>query len=903
MNSEIQIILEKQDPHKKGNCFERIVRDIIEIHRYNVSSNVNYTGMELDLTATHKDRKNEILYVECKAKDKVSSNEILSFEAKVRFKKVRFGYFIRTKELEHQARGIVDEFQSDERYNHLTFFEPRKVISLLQEAGKIKKKDIDNTDITKQILAITYNGDYYIFINKDSLGAIPNSFSLFDAKTGEALNDNNIVKLLKENLPELKELSIDNISAPKKNIPQNNSKEIETVSDVQESENWFDYLPASTRHFIGREQLRTDIFGFFNKCLSGETNRRVFYLTGKSGWGKSSVIAEIRGRCRNKYYRNRFYTLAIDSRSALSSNFVALAFERLIKNAIKTGFIKKSLFDKELVFTSTYDLLNSESIIEVLDYLRNNNKCLVLIFDQFEDIFRKEDLFKSFYKFLSDVTDLKVNLIVGFSWKTEILIPSDNEAYHLWQQANEQAEPFTVSAFGSKEINGVISQLEGSIGKIEIELKRRLVESSQNFPWLTKKLCIHIYDQIKAGKDTSDLIDENLNIEQLFKSDLEKLDPQETQGIKYIAQRAADGNFFEASEVDDKIPESIINSLRDKRLIIRSGLNYNIYWDIFRDYLVFGQVPRIGESYIVRSSVNSCLEIYLTFKNGKHQTPTTIQEILNKSITKGAIENSLIDLRSIGLVKKIEKQEKYVLASKEFKATSEYFINYITEKFKNYSIIHQLNDLAPPITNDLIMEILKTNFKGYTFKDNTWRVYANYLINWITFSELEIKSRIVPPIKGGGRKSNFYKNIASDLSNAALRNTPNKILEALNNIKTGKEISSLKSGINRDLGVLGIITLRKNELCLTEIGRNIYTDNEEVIIIKQAYKIPKIKKVTDYISTKRTRLTSKDLIKDMPEITDKNLKESSKIIYAGYILNWGNYIIDKAKLYNTQYNQ
>ena len=88
MISEIQIILENENPYKKGNCFERLVRDIIEQHRYEVSSNVNYTGMELDLTAVHKDRQNESLYVECKAKEKVSSSEILTFESKVRLKKV-----------------------------------------------------------------------------------------------------------------------------------------------------------------------------------------------------------------------------------------------------------------------------------------------------------------------------------------------------------------------------------------------------------------------------------------------------------------------------------------------------------------------------------------------------------------------------------------------------------------------------------------------------------------------------------------------------------------------------------------------------------------------------------------------------------------------------------------------
>jgi len=900
MNSEIQIILEDQNPYTQGNCFERLVRDIIELHRYEVSSNVNYTGMELDLTAKHKDKANETLYVECKAKNKVSSSEILTFEAKVRLKKVDFGYFIRTKELEHQAKGLVDEFQQDERYKHLTFFEPAKVISLLQESNKIKSVNQTLENITKEILVITYFGDYYIYIIKDSLGAIPSSFYLFDAKSGDSVIDEETISKLKNRLQEIKELEVRNHSNTITKEIIDNSTEIETISEVQESENWFDYLPASTNHIVGRDQIRSDIFSFFNKALNEETKRRVFYLTGKSGWGKSSLIADIRGRCRNKYYKNKYYTLAIDSRSALSSNFVALAFERLIKNAIKSSFIKKTLFNHELVFTSTYDLLNSESIKEVLRYLKTHNKALILIFDQFEDIFRKEDLFKTFYKFLLDVTDLQENIIIGFSWKTEILIPSENEAYHLWQQAKEQAQPFSISAFGSKEINGVISQLEGSIGKIDIDLKRRLVESSQNFPWLTKKLCIHVYDQIISGKEKNDLIDENLNIEQLFKTDLEKLEPQEIQGIKYIAQRASDGLFFEASEVNDKISENVINSLRDKRLIIRSGLNYNIYWDIFRDYLVTGQVPRIGESYIIRSSANSCLEIFMTFSDSIQQTSTDIQNKLEKSISKEAVENSLIDLRSIGLIRKIEKQEKYTLYNSEVIVTSDFFKKHITEKFKNYSIYYQLTELPAPITNEIIIGVFKSNFKGYNFKDSTWRMYSNYLLNWFTITDLPINTKIELPVKGRGRKTSFYKNI--ELNNdATLRNTPKKLLESLSHIISNESIDELNPGIIRDLAVLGFITFQNNSLTLTKVGESIKVENHEVLLMRQAYRIPKIKKTTDYLVSKNEKATSKNLAKDMTEIFDKKLKHSSVLIYASYLLNWARFILEKTTLHNKGY--
>ena len=45
------------------------------LERYKIAQRVNFTGMEIDLVAEHLD-KNEIAYIECKAKEKLNSSEI-----------------------------------------------------------------------------------------------------------------------------------------------------------------------------------------------------------------------------------------------------------------------------------------------------------------------------------------------------------------------------------------------------------------------------------------------------------------------------------------------------------------------------------------------------------------------------------------------------------------------------------------------------------------------------------------------------------------------------------------------------------------------------------------------------------------------------------------------------------
>lgn len=580
MKSEIKIILEEGASNKsKGNCFETLVRNLLSIHQFEVRGNINFSGMEIDLVAEHKHTK-ESLYVECKAKDKVSADELTKFAFNVDFKEVDKGYFFRTQELESQAGALLSEIRQKSKYKRLTFFEPSSIIEMLSEAKLLfdPKSDLTSYSISKRILTVTYFGDFFIYLINES-NAFPTRFIAVNAKDkNKPITEDQII-ILKDKIDEISNLN-QIVNHSQYSIRTDNSDiSIESISEVQESENWYDYLPASANknHFVGRIDIRTAILGFFKQVKTDKTTKRIFYLNGKSGWGKNSLVLEIKERCRNKHYKNNFYSIAIDTRSAISDNFVALSFTKLINQAFSDWFIKPDLFKKEITFTSNFDLLSSDSVNEIFRTLKIEHKYLVLIFDQFEDVFRKKDFFKTFYKFLSDVTDKRPNLIIGFSWKSGFFIQSDDPSYHIWQQAKEQAREFTISEFGEKEIDGIIKQLEDSVGKLDRSIKDRIKESSQGLPWLTKKLCIHIFDQIKSGLAKENLIEFNLNILDLFKKDEERISLNELKALKLIAKRAYDGSFFDETEVGDLVDGETITSLLHKRLIIRSGANYNIY--------------------------------------------------------------------------------------------------------------------------------------------------------------------------------------------------------------------------------------------------------------------------------------------------------------------------------------
>lgn len=878
MKTEIKIILPEDASNKaKGNCFEDLTRNLLSIHQYKISQNINFSGMEIDLIAEHK-HKQETLYVECKAKEKVSSDELTKFCFNVSHKKADSGYFFRTNELEFQAGALLKELRADDRYRNLTFFEPSDIIQMLSDGGFIFEPEqlLSKYKISKKILAVTYFGDYLIYlINSSSL--LPTDYLIINANDNLKSIEKNTIEKIELRIEELTNLNYINETIENKDISiKTTSMEFETISEVQESENWYDYLPASEKDFVGRANIRSSILDYFISIQDGITPKRIFYLNGKSGWGKSSLVSEIRGRCRNKYYKNRFYTVAIDTRSASSNNFVALSLEKLINKAITDRFIDSNLFDKPLNFTSNSDLLSSESIKSILKELELKNRYLILIFDQFEDVFRKKDLFKSFYKFLSDVTDSKPNIIIGFSWKTEIVIPIEHEAYSYWQQAKEQAREFTISEFGEKEINGIIKQLENSIGKLSKEIKNRIKESSQGLPWLTKKLCIHIYQQIESGVKKDNLIESNLNIHDLFEKDKERIDGNELKALKLIAKKAYDGNFFDISDIGDSIQSATIESLLNKRLIIRSGANYNIYWDIFRDYLVTDKIPTIGESYLLRQGVNLCSEVFLLFEKDKIETLDSLLNKYSKNIGKTSLDNIIIELRNIGLVRKVD--DNFTL-TKDTKANLSYFKKFVTEKFKNYTPYLELKkEKLNEIKKSDVTKVLKRVFKN-EFKDATWDTYSKTLIGWFLFADLDISDKIVAPKRGRGIDG---LKLSINSINYLPLNTKKELFNFLDNFSSSENIPSK---YRSDLFALEIIN--ENRL-ITEFGERVLnlseTERKETLR-KKLLTFTKMKKINAIVKS-NPKIKSKELLNVISPSFFPGSKLSSKVIYASKILNW-----------------
>jgi hypothetical protein len=802
MITQVLIIPDPSSPQSsKGDFFEDLLRSVMETQRYEVKQRVNFTGSEIDLLCKHLDRPADTALVECKARTSIDSGDIKNFCFNVLVAKhARYGFFVHTTELQHQAAGLVPTLKQDD----LTFWGPDKVCELLRHAGLIgpapSHAGYAGMSPTKLILLYSYLGRFWVTIFSDTV--VPTHYRASSAFGGAISAE--AARFIAE-IDDVRGLT--KIEEEAVEITKAVGASLDAVAEIQEAEQWDDYRPVGSKYFIGRKDVRHHLYSFLQAPLESTSARRVFFIESKSGWGKSSLIAELRARSRNKRNKHWLHVMAVDSRSANTGAFVGMAFAKMVASGVRNGFVPPQF--SHVNIASNYDVLASAEVRALLDWLSENSKVLVLVFDQFEDMFRKADLFQAFHKFMLDVNAEAGNLIVGFSWKSEINVPIDNPAYNLWQQARDLAEPFEVDAMLGAEINLVLRQLEDESGQtIPVDLRRKLSESSQGFPWLIKRLSIHCYHQLKKGIRPDELVDQNLNVDELMKEDEEALSPDEIRALRFIAKRGYEGDPFDAAEIDEKISEQIIRSLQlNRRLIVKSGTKYNIYWDIFRDYLVEGKIRPIGESFLLRQFPMPCVK---TLKFIIERRTASLDEILAgpPRLSEGTALNRLRELRYLGAVTKAQDQDRYTI--RPTIRNEDDFKTFMRGRLEEHILARTLTRLeGDAISHEDVVEALRLVFKRYSFRAKTWRTYASYFIGWFRYAGVDFGRRLrFLPVRAGG--------VASFIPQWR----PEKDYEVLLRFKGLGRISRTKDLEKPlyDLRVLGLIENDGHDAALTKRG-------------------------------------------------------------------------------------
>jgi hypothetical protein len=763
MNTSLRILVPLGwSNEEKGSFFEDLVARVFQKMQYRTITRVRVTGMEIDILAqdihTH-----ENAYVECKFYSEPFSAAIISklIGNAISEEKVSRAYLISTSEPGKEAKGKL--LQLEEQSNLIRgvlrfgYIGPTEFATTYLEVNALAPIETRLTNLSRTsgsissaTLVIT-PADVCWVLEEQQSGVPTKAFVLpVDPLLTRLRDPDGFRRLIDDNkvwpglvlLDDYAQFNIHSgvLAKPNRDL----------ITQVPISDRFDDYGPARPEDFVGRTDLQRTVFRFLERVRDGKSTRRVLALYGPSGFGKSSVVLKLANKTQSSLYRNRFYLYHIDSRSAASPLFVMEALRVALQQGISDGFI--GLPGLSIAIDSIENPLSSSSIQACLASLKNSDRVFVIFFDQFEELLTKENLLMVFdvlRKLAFEVEAIQSNLVLGFSWRTGLSFGEDHPAYHMWHSLQDKRHELKIGLFNSTESSELVTTLEKYLGKkLDAPLRRNILEQAQGYPWLLKKLCVHVFRQLQRGMSHRALVEAQLNAAILFDEDTRDLTPTQVKCLKYIAENSP----VDLADLQGAFGPDAIEFLYHSRLIIKSGYKYSVYWDIFREFLVDGEVPNIPVTYIPQSQLATSLSVLShIIKDG----PLSVEEIEAAfTYTLKTVWNIVADLSAFFLIRRDNDDRLQVIDEiDQISDFERHVASYLSKQLQRHVVMQILNDSIPQRGNIPISEFELLVGEAYpATSPNSLHSYMNRILSWLRFAgliELEDPDLVVRPISNG----------------------------------------------------------------------------------------------------------------------------------------------------------
>ena len=734
---------EKSIANARGKLFETLMADVMRCYGYTIDNkpNVNYAGMEIDIEGTHT-LSGVPLYAECKCYDSsVSSPHFQAFFGKYMTRWLKnnhsHGLFIVLPNLSSPAKGFYKENCSNSSIV-CKILEETEVINAIYQTGSVVTPDIVSRLITKDLgipgdyfLLYTDKGYFWIQFIVPPGSGISRQFAVFDAQAN-VISDKSTIDYLRSLWPDLKDF-IPCAIALSTGISQTVGAEqaIEDIVEVKGSSSCFEYqFPAAPEHFVGRQGFLEEVDRFAEDVINERTSSRAILFEGYSGWGKSSLVLSSVARLK----RAGHIATAIDCRSATSARFPLL----IVKHVCQTiPEIKTQVFGEQDLPNVTGFEGAVNTILQISQGLKPAKMVLAIFLDQFENIFSLPDVLKQIATFVLRLCDAKSNVILGFSWKSDLVGSTSDFPYALRDTIKDSSCVLSLTTFSQPETSQLLDKLSEELRTpLRKDLRFFLSEFSQGYPWLLKKLCAHVKSQREDGLAQIDIASTLLNVKGLFDEDLGGLSPQEEETLHRIAQIAP----ITISEVSEAFDPQVVQNLVNRRLLVRIGPKYDVYWDIFRDYLNTGRLP-IQENYILRAQLGPVIEATkLIAKNTGPVSLKTLQQDLDLAPT--TVLNTVRDMKLLGLAsskgEKLTSQAILPTSNSDFDlAIRNHMHDWLPRNRLVSRLLKRLNE-AESFHLDGVADILKTSCPYISASEKTWITYARIICSWLDLADLAI---------------------------------------------------------------------------------------------------------------------------------------------------------------------
>jgi hypothetical protein len=722
--------------------FNAMVTEVLSHFGYSIDRvlNINHSGMEIDIEGKQK-KTGTPFYAECKYYEKdVPVKEFQAFFGTYMTKwhkdKQCHGLFIALPGVDSPSKEFYREHIEGNKEVKAQLFEEKEVLKAISSThGIISPKNVamrivrDMGKLGDCLLFYTEKGIFWVQYIISPGKRVPDRVAFFSDK-GVPLSDKSILNYLVKLSPEL--IDFENICVGDTVVFQQGLfQDEEEIVEVKGSSEFFQYqFPASPEHFFGRKPLLTELDSFVTEVLNKETPSRSILLEAPSGWGKSSMILASVAHLREMGH----CAVAIDSRSASSPQFI----KRLLSYAIRRlEDLDDIVIDGDHANSITRYDNAVRTILDIGKTLESYGKLMFIFLDQFENIFFLPDVLSRVRDLFLQVKEAKTNLVLCFSWRTDVIDLNDEFPRELHDIISNSSKHIALNTFTAVETNALFDRLSVELNEtLTKDFKFFLSEFSFGYPWLLKKLCAYVKSQKQAGMEQLDIAKNYMNVEEIFREDLQGLSDDEKASLSYIAKTAP----VRISESSKIFEPQVVQSLINRELVVRIGSTCDIYSDTFRDYLNTDISPAL-ESYIFQTQVGNVLKAVkiLTEANG------SIDTIKFKERT-GYLEKPFFrivrDMVLLGLAKIING--KVVLRKKLSKSSKEKEVslrNHLKNSLRGNRLVRLLLKTLEEknnLTIDEVSKVLDASSPYISHTKKTWLSHARTYAKWMDASDLAV---------------------------------------------------------------------------------------------------------------------------------------------------------------------
>jgi hypothetical protein len=697
--------------NRRGRVFERFIALLLTHYGYSHPRpehlNVVSDGIELDVTAEHR-LTGRSLVAECKAYSvNVAPEKLDQFLGKYALLRSNNdaldGFFIALPRL--TGPGVAHAEAIMESFPQLKVLAAPDVVTKLREV-ELLPAEPDEPLLADPAVIVTEHGLALAYRSLDPRSRRAVAVRVVSANASAAQP---LIELVEQSAY-AEGLAVRTDPAGMPAIPMPAAQlEPPDVVPVHGSSDDFEYqFPASPPYFIGRKAVVSRLVRLATTRGAGQ----VLVVNARSGWGKSSLAL----RVAQGVARQHGHALVVDSRTASRPDFATAALERLAHGAETGGVLRIA---DDAAFSS-----RSSALQTFTNSAWKPGAAALIFFDQFENVFRNEELTRAFRDLALAVLEIPVPLTVGFAWKTDLVGWTEAHPYQLRDAIRQSADVTVLDPWGRQEIDVLLRRLERRLEeKLHPELRRRLREYSQGLPWLLKKLSGHIIGEVRESRTTQEqLLDQDLNIQTLFESDLGELSPAEQQALRAIARIAP----VVIAELEDVVPSEVLQSLLDRRLVVQISERADIYWDIFRDFLNSGRVA-IEDSYIMRYSPQAVGRLLRAVVAAGGSM--SVQDAANELDTSiGVIFNLARELRLVGVTGSRPNQVvvvQEVQHTKDREAAVRARVARALRRHRIQTLVTEvLEHAAEPLSATRLAREMPAAFPAVEAKPSSWEVYA-----------------------------------------------------------------------------------------------------------------------------------------------------------------------------------